>query len=136
MEKISIKIAFTIIHVIVSLFLRFLLCILNFNPTAATLKDGFTSELSKDIIILDGTIIVFDQVLLNYGNHYHGDYGIFLCPSNAWFVFSWSLQTVQGRAKAELVMDGTTKIMGPFTDGSEHGSSTSSLSTVIQCSEG
>ena len=93
----------------------------------------FTAELAQDRTITHGTIIRFDNVLTNIGAHYHGQEGIFECPFDAFFAFTWTIKTREGRVKTELVRKDDVLQIGPFA---EEGRGTSSMTTVVKCIQG
>lgn len=54
-------------------------------------------------------IIKFDHVMVNIGNGYHNNTGVFIVPTSGVYVFSWSIRLKGGSVhSAELVVNNET----------------------------
>ena len=93
---------------------------------------------------LDGEIIVFDEVHVNYGGFYSPEDGVFVCPDDEVYFFCWSVaidsERLQGAGEARLTMDGEEVKLGPRTSQilsqSYMGGGSSSTQAIVQCEEG
>ncbi|XP_052710562.1 uncharacterized protein LOC128184951 isoform X2 [Crassostrea angulata] len=79
--------------------------------------------------------LVFDTVVTNVGNGYHGTTGIFLAPETGVYVFSWSMRLFNGEYhRAELVHN--YQVMGVAYLYAPTGDHTVSETIVIQVNQG
>ena len=99
---------------------------------------AFMVELSSDRKSDHDSILVFDDVQVDTTNSYIPAVGLYVCPSDGWYLFMWSLQAVHGRVSAKLVIDDTDVKVGPLTQESpnDNHSGSSSMSAVAFCAAG
>lgn len=79
-------------------------------PTSPTDQVAFYAYLTTNLISPGANqIIKFDHVMVNIGNGYHNNLGVFIVPTSGVYVFSWSIR-LYGSAKhsAELVVNNET----------------------------
>ncbi|XP_052802603.1 complement C1q tumor necrosis factor-related protein 2-like isoform X2 [Mya arenaria] len=82
------------------------------NITAGRKEVAFSARLSvTKEHMTDGTTVVFDQMISNYGDAYNPRTGIFTCTRTGLYLFSVSLEghytDGQGDIPAAITMDGT-----------------------------
>ena len=102
---------------------------------------AFTVELSSDKNLPDGSRIMFDKVLSNFGGFYDVVNGRFLCSDNGIYVFSVSTQTTNPAfswSVSRLMRHGSVVVQGPITYRAtdEYDSGSSSISVVLHCNIG
>ena len=100
---------------------------------------AFSADLSANYRVFHHQIIKFDNVMLNKGNAYFKDNGVFLCPDDAIYYFSWSTQSLADSrfVRSRLVMNGVEVRYGPRAQPTAStDSGTSTLSTILQCEPG
>lgn len=54
---------------------------------------SFTATPTKTRMYNQGDHVLFDSVLINYGNSYNGENSTFICTYNAYYLFSISVRT-------------------------------------------
>ncbi|XP_063441193.1 complement C1q tumor necrosis factor-related protein 2-like [Mytilus trossulus] len=66
----------------------------------------FFVRLSKTITLNKDSIVKFDEVMLNEGNHFNSGDGIFVSPVTGIFQFTWTLLTTTSQVvETELMVD-------------------------------
>ena len=66
----------------------------------------FFVRLSKSITLNKDSIIKFDEVMVNEGNHFNPGDGIFVSPVTGIFQFTWTIQTTTSKlVETELMVD-------------------------------
>ena len=78
---------------------------------------AFTASQNRQTSYLSEKII-FNQVLTNEGGAYDGSTGVFTCPSNGVYVFTWTVMTRNNKNScfAYLSINGTTQTLAAFAD--------------------
>ena len=112
-----------------------------FSGFRLTSSIAFTAELLHDQYLFPGSRLMFDNVLSNYGGHYHPLHGLFLCPDNGIYVFTLSVHTLDAETPwsvARLMLEGEVIIQGPITylTTASHDSGSASTTVVLQCTQG
>ena len=110
---------------------------------------AFTVELEQDTNVVEGGTIVFDKVLVNEGEAYFKDVGVFFCNSEDLYAFIWTLHSPteyrgleQGKARLfrgseEIKYGPFTSVLHSYSGGViEENQGTSMMATVAYCKEG
>ncbi|KAK3100753.1 hypothetical protein FSP39_024712, partial [Pinctada imbricata] len=66
---------------------------------------SFLAHLSEMVSIETPTVLVFDTVITNLGNHYNHTSGIFTVPANGTYVFLWKILVLSGGLRTELCVN-------------------------------
>ena len=83
------------------------------SAVRTTTKAAFSAYLNESVFHLSsGDIVKYDKVLLNEGDHYNSFTGVFTCPVDGMYMFSffidqWGEST---HLLASLVVDGERKV--------------------------
>ena len=114
-----------------------------FRVASSNKTVGFLAELSSDQTLLPGNRLFFDNVLVNYGEHYEANHGYFRCPDNNLYSFTISLhhpllEEEGGQWSTvglRLLYDGEVIMHGPVTyvATEQHDSGSSSITVILQC---
>jgi hypothetical protein len=71
---------------------------------------SFYVRLSQATTLNKESIVKFDQVSINEGNHFNSGDGIFVAPVSGTYQFSWTTITVSAKvAETELMVDNVVK---------------------------
>ena len=107
------------------------------NSKINTGPSAFTVELSSTRSLSNEVPITFDRILVDSSDSFVPLLGTFLCPDDDVYSFYWSIHVPQGGVSAVLVQQGETVKVGPLTSEMPGKfSGTSSMSTILQCTEG
>ena len=94
---------------------------------------AFTSSLTGKTSYSNEKII-FNQVLTSEGGAYDGSTGVFTCPSNGVYAFTWTVMTYYGRGacKVHLSINGTTQTLAAYASLAGISKSAHSQSTMTR----
>ena len=99
---------------------------------------AFSAQLSNHTWISSGSVILFNDVLVNVGEMYFGTSGQFVCPDDGAYLLVWSIKMSaysSSRCFTSLVMAGVDIKQGPKTSWYEsvYTSGVSQTAAVVQC---
>ena len=98
---------------------------------------AFFASLTDDLNLEDGRTFLFDNVHTNIGGYYFPIHGIFVCPDDAFYFFSWRVMTLpeyEREAEARLMMGENEVKTGPKSAVPLIGySASTSTQAIVQC---
>ena len=100
---------------------------------------AFSAVLTRNVTA--NIIVAFDHILINHGNAYNPSDGVFTCPDEKLYLFTWSAVAVYGNLDMSMFVDSAERkyhyVQPTLSSSSSHGTSgTCSQSTIIRCSTG
>lgn len=83
---------------------------------------GFTVQAFSHRNYTDGEIVVYEEVVTNYGGHYDPSAGIFTCPVTGYYLFSLSTMNPGGQTTATRLLVGSYELLYTWArdDSQEH----------------
>ena len=97
---------------------------------------AFTAQLTEDKTLSAGDIIVFDKVLMNYGDGYDQTTGKFRCPVNGIYLVTGAALIADGRkAVSQIQVENSEGSKMNITSNFKHEESwqTAATSAVVEC---
>ena len=95
----------------------------------------FHAQLSTNREFLEDTTIIFDHAVTNLGDRYAPSLGVFVCPVDGYYVFTYSFNSVSYRSAGKLLVNGQMVQDGPMTsfDSSSTPSGVSTTTAYVCC---
>ena len=81
-------------------------------------------------------IILFDQVVSNFGEHFQAANSVFLCPVDGVYIFSVNVQSTNSYSIAGAIMKETEVLLGFFSGSNDGSNDTGSTLGVTDCKKG
>ena len=98
---------------------------------------GFTAYVKESRRYELGELVLFENVISNYGGHYQSDQSVFICPYSASYIFFVSVTSMVGPRSIYVdVKLNDMPIARALADNQDDEYSNGSNMVVIQCTEG